>query len=79
MVVIGYTLLHQIDDPCIYYMIDAIKKAKDELKDKMKPIFLLSFMSNTRHQESIEKLLELGVVCLPTPLYGFKVISNLLT
>ena len=79
MIVIGYTLLHQIDDPCIYYMIDAIKKAKDELKDKMKPIFLLSFMSNTRHQESIEKLLELGVVCLPTPHYGFKVIDNLLS
>lgn len=77
MVVIGYTLLYHIDDPCIYYMIDAINRTKSKLKDKMKPIFLMSFMSNTRNQESIEKLIKLGVVCLPTPYYGFKVINNL--
>lgn len=78
MVVIGYTLLNHIDDPCIYYMIDAINRTKSILKDKMKPIFLMAFMSNTRNQESIEKLIELGVVCLPTPYYGFKVINNLI-
>ena len=78
MVVIGYTLLHHIDDPCIYYMIDAIKLTKMKLKDKMKPIFILSFMSNTRNQEAIEKLVKLGVVCLPSPYYGLKVIANLL-
>ena len=78
MVVIGYTLLNHIDDPCIYYMIDAISRTKSNLKDKMKPIFLMAFMSNTRNQESIEKLIELGVVCLPTPYYGFKVINNLI-
>ena len=38
----------------------------------------MAFMSNTRNQESIEKLIELGVVCLPTPYYGFKVINNLI-
>ena len=79
MVLIGYTLLHHIDDPCIYYMIDAIKKTKENLKDKMKPIFLLAFMSNTRNQEAIEKLIDLGVVCLPSPYYGLKVISNIVT
>lgn len=78
MVLIGYTLLRQIDDPCIYYMIDAIKMTKEKLKDKMKPIFILSFMSNTRNQEAIEKLISLGVVCLPSPYYGLKVIGNLL-
>lgn len=78
MVLIGYTLLYHIDDPCIYYMIDAINRTKTILKDKMKPIFLMAFMSNTRNQESIEKLIKLGVVCLPTPYYGFKVISNLI-
>lgn len=78
MVVIGYTLLRHIDDPCIYYMIEAISRTKEILKEKMKPIFIMSFMSNTRDQESIEKLIKLGVVCLPTPYYGFKVISNLI-
>ena len=77
MVLIGYTLLYHIDDPCIYYMIEAIKKVKATLKDKMKPIFIISFMSNTRNQESIEKLIELGVICLPTPYYGLKILSNI--
>ena len=56
IVLIGYTLLNHIDDPCIYYMIDAIKMAKEKLRDRMKPIFILSFMSNTRNQEALEKL-----------------------
>ena len=77
LVLIGYTLLYQIDDPCIYYMISAIKIVRERLKEKMKPIFLLSFMSNTRNQEAIEELMKLGVVCLPTPYYGLKVIENI--
>lgn len=78
MILFGYTLLYHIDDPCIYYMIEAIKKVKEKLKDKMKPIFILSFMSNTRNQDSIEKLIDSGVICLPTPYYGFKVIENVI-
>lgn len=78
VVLFGYTLLYHIDDPCIYYMIEAIKKVKDTLKEKMKPIFILSFMSNTRNQDAIEKLLELGVICLPTPYYGLKVLENVI-
>ena len=58
-------------------MINAIKLVRDRLKDKMKPIFLLAFMSNTRNQEAIEELMKLGVVCLPTPHYGLKVIENI--
>lgn len=77
-VLIGYTLLYHIDDPCIYYMIDAISMTKEKLKDRMKPIFIMSFMSCSRNEEAIEKLLKLGIVCLPSPYYGFKVISNLI-
>ena len=79
IVLIGYTLLNHIDDPCIYYMIDAIKMTKERLGDRMKPIFILSFMSNTRNQEALEKLIELGVICLPSPYYGLKVISNIVS
>lgn len=78
IILFGYTLLLHIDDPCIYYLIDAIKIVKYTMKDNIKPIFILSFMSNTRNQEAIEKLIELGVVCLPTPVYGLKVIENLI-
>ena len=77
LVLIGYTLLLHIDDPCIYYLIEAIEKTKLELKDKMKPIFLMAFMSNTRNQDAIEKLIKLGVVCLPSPYYGMKTLENI--
>lgn len=76
-IVIGYTLLRQIDDPCIYYIIKAVNILKEKRKEKMKPIFLMCYFSCTRNQESIEKLLELGVVVLPTPMYGFKILKNL--
>lgn len=77
LILFGYTLLYHIDDPCIYYMIEAIKKVKEKLGDKMKPIFIVSFMSNTRNQDAIEKLLDLGVICLPTPYYGLKLLENI--
>lgn len=77
IVLIGYTLLLHIDDPCIYYLIEAIEKTRLELKDKMKPIFLMAFMSNTRNQNAIEKLIKLGVICLPSPYYGMKTLENI--
>lgn len=78
-IIIGYTLLHNIDDPTIYYLIDGIKKMREDMKKdnkKLKPIFFLSFMSNTRNQKSIEKLLKLNIVVLPTPIYAFKILKN---
>lgn len=77
MVLIGYTLLRHIDDPCIYYMRDAIKIVRERMKDNRKPIFIMCFMSNTREQKIIEELLEYEVIVLPTPFYAFKILSNL--
>ena len=74
-VLFGYTLLYHIDDPCIYYMIDALKKVRKRMGDRMKPMFIMSFMSNTRNQDAIIKLMELGVICLPSPHYGFRVLE----
>lgn len=76
-VIIGYTLLRQIDDPCIYYIIKAVKILREKRKEKMKPIFIMSYFSCTRNQESIEELLKLGVVVLPTPVYGFKILKEI--
>ena len=75
MILFGYTLLLHIDDPCINYMIEAFKIVRERLGDRMKPIFIMSFMSNTRNQEAVEQLQELGVICLPSPYYGFRVLS----
>ncbi|MBQ0145933.1 MAG: CoA-binding protein [Lachnospiraceae bacterium] len=76
-VLIGYTLLCNIDDPCIYYMLEGIKKTKDILKEKMKPIFIISFMSNTRNQKCLEELLKNGIVCLPSTKYAFSILNKL--
>lgn len=77
-VLFGYTLLYHIDDPCIYYLTEAIGIAREKLKEEMKPLFLVSFMSNTRNQEAIEKLAGLGVICFPTPYYAYRVLTGIL-
>ena len=35
-------------------------------------------MSNTRNQDAIDQLIRLGVVCLPTPYYAYRVLTGLL-
>ena len=77
---IGYTLLNKVDDKCIYYLIDAIKIARKKLdeNDVRKPIFLLSFMSNTRDEECIKKLEDEKIIVLPSPKYGFSILEKLI-
>lgn len=77
-IVIGYTLLRHIDDPCIYYMIEAIKILKERRKDRTKPISIISFFSCSRDDECINELLKLGVIVLPTPIYAFKILKNIM-
>ena len=77
MILFGYTLLYHIDDPCIYYLTDALKTVREKLGDRAKPVFLVSFMSNTRNQEAVDRLRELGVVCLPTPYYAYRVLTGI--
>lgn len=76
---IGYTLLNKVDDKCIYYLIDAIKLAKTKLniEDANKPIFLLSFMSNTRDELCVKNLAEEKIIVLPSPKYGFSILEKL--
>ena len=78
IILIGYTILNHIDDNCIYYILDAIKNIKQKSKNNNKPIILLSFMSNTREQKCIEKLMKLGVVAMPSPKYTFSIIEKLI-
>lgn len=77
-VVIGYTLLRHIDDPCIYYMIDAIKLLQERRKKNIKPISIVSFFSCSRDDECVNKLLDLGVVVFPTPMYAFKILNAIM-
>ena len=78
VILFGYTLLHHIDDPCIYYLIEALKIVREKLGAETKPLFLVSFMSNTRNQDAIDRLRDLGVICLPTPYYAYRVLTGIL-
>ena len=77
-ILFGYTLLYHIDDPCIYYLIEALKIVRERLGEETKPLFIVSFMSNTRNQDAIDQLRELGVICLPTPYYAYRVLTGVL-
>ena len=73
---VGYTLLTEIADNAIYYMSEAMKLVSD--KPWAKPMVMLPFSEMTRNPGYCDKLEEIGVPVLPTSLYAFKVIKNIL-
>ena len=75
IVLIGYTLLLEISDPSIYYMVEGIKKVVEE--GNAKPIMMLPFLENTRNYEYTEKLRNLGIPVLPPSIYAFKILKYL--
>lgn len=77
MVLIGYTLLYEIADPAIYYMYEGIKKVILKKGSQCKPVAIIPFTENTRNAEYQEKLFEIGVPVLPTPIYAFKMLKKL--
>ena len=77
MVLIGYTLLLEIADPCIHYMYKGIEKVVQEKGGNCKPIAMIPFAENTRNPEYQEKLFQLGVPVLPPPVYAFKMLRHL--
>lgn len=76
LVAVGYTLLEEIADNAIYYMSEALKLVC--IKDWAKPVVMLPFAENTRNHGYVERLEKVGVPVLPTSLYAFKVIKNIL-
>lgn len=77
MVLIGYTLLLEIADPCIHYMYKGIEKVVQEKGGNCKPIAMIPFAENTRNPEYQEKLFQIGVSVLPPPVYAFKMLRHL--
>lgn len=76
IIVIGYTLLLKIDDECIYHLYSALKDIYDEEK-MTKPICFIPIFSCTRNYEYQEKLRELNIPILSTPVYAFSVIKKI--
>ena len=77
MVLIGYTLLLEIADPCIHYMYKGIEKVVQEKGGNCKPIAMIPFAENTRNPEYQEKLFQIGVPVLPPPVYAIKLLRHL--
>ena len=73
MVVMGYTLLLEVADPCIHYMATGIEKVVRG--GRVKPLLMLPFLENTRNAEYQDKLAALGVPILPPPAYGFPLLK----
>ena len=74
MILLGYTLLLDVVDPCIYFMIEGIEKVMKE--GNTKPVVMLPFLENTRDPESAEKLEKLGVPILPPPSYAMEMLKK---
>jgi len=75
LVVIGYTLLHEIADPCIHYMARGIEQVVKN--GRSKPMVMLPFFENSRNPEYLDQLNGLGVPVLPPPTYGFAALRHL--
>jgi len=75
MVIIGYTLLHEIADPCIHYMAKGIEQVMRG--EQAKPVAMLPFFENTRNPDYERRLAAAGVPVLPPPAYGFAALHHL--
>ena len=82
IITIGYTLLLNIDDECIYHLYDALYDIVKNKKYNDKPICLIPIFSGTRNYEFQEKLRDLNIPILSTPMYAFsslrKIFDNVL-
>ncbi len=76
LVAVGYTLLQEIADNAIYYMSEAMDIVSGQ--PWCKPMMMVPFAEMSRNKEYCDKLEKIGVPVLPTALYAFKVIKNVL-
>ncbi len=74
MIILGYTLLLDVVDPCIKYMTEGIEKVVNKIGHI--PLVMMPFMENTRNPEYMNKLADLGVPILPTSSYGMSVMKK---
>lgn len=74
MIILGYTLLLDVVDPCIKYMTEGIEKVVNKIGHI--PLVMMPFMENTRNTEYMNKLADLGVPILPTSSYGMSVMKK---
>jgi acetyltransferase len=73
---VGFSLLENIVDPCVDYICHAVERLAKE--DWSVPVMILPYLENTRNLEYAKRLGELGVPILPPPAYAFKIIKNIL-
>lgn len=74
MVLLGYTLLFKIADPCIYYMTEGIEKVVSEGRNK--PMAMIPYIENTRNPEYAQRLEKIGVSILPPVKYAMAILKK---
>ena len=77
IVIIGYTLLLNIDDACIFHLYDALYDIVKIKKYTNKPICLMPIFQGTRNFEFQEKLRDLNIPILSTPIYAFNCLKKI--
>lgn len=76
LMLVGFTLLENVVDPCVDYIAHAVERlAKEEWSV---PVMILPYMENTRNPVYVKRLADLGVPILPPPAYAFKIVRNIL-
>lgn len=76
-VVMGYSLLYEVSDPTIHYMYQGLKLVM-ERGINIKPMVMLPFLEDARNPDYHENLHRLGIPVLPPPLYGMRIIKNIM-
>lgn len=76
LMLIGFTLLEEIVDPCVDYVSNAIERLAKEAWSV--PVLIQPFVENTRNAKYAKRFADLGVPILPPPVYAFKVIKHIL-
>lgn len=74
-VCVGYTLLQEIADNAIYYMAKGIELVKQDPNSK--PVVMIPFLENTRNEEYLTQLENIGVPVMPPAGYAFKILKYL--
>lgn len=75
MIVCGFTVLPEIEDPAIIHMTEGIEKAMQY--ENAKPMVMVSFAECSRNDEIRKRLEKVGVPILPSTLYSFNIIKYL--
>lgn len=76
MILLGMTILDQINDSSMEIMYNGIEQAK--IQGMQKPMALLSFIETTHNSNLQDRYIKLGIPILAAPKYGLSALRNMM-